>query len=143
MKLLSTHFHKEAHFQRMQEALRKVRPCMAVHGMGGCCWPYFLAAAAPAEPCLGLDSMRPVSLLPRRAQEYFLSVLCQPRTPRHSVVGRDGLHRGRSFARRLLGSQIFSKVRCCCVLAPVGMRYAVAILLGTPAWQTRAGCRLS
>lgn len=24
MKLMSTHFHKEAHFQRMQEALRKV-----------------------------------------------------------------------------------------------------------------------
>ncbi|PRW44384.1 Mechanosensitive ion channel 10 [Chlorella sorokiniana] len=64
MKLMSTHFHKEAHFQRMQEALRK---------------------------------------------EYFLSVLCQPRTPRHSVAGGEALHRGRSFARRLLGSQIFSK----------------------------------
>jgi hypothetical protein len=25
IKLMATHFHKEAHFQRMQEALRKVR----------------------------------------------------------------------------------------------------------------------
>lgn len=39
-------------------------------------------------------------------------MLCQPRTPRHSVVGGEALHRGRSFARRLLGSQIFSKVGC-------------------------------
>jgi hypothetical protein len=32
IKLMSTHFHKEAHFNRMQEALRKVGGLLESHG---------------------------------------------------------------------------------------------------------------
>ena len=32
IKLMSTHFHKEAHFNRMQEALRKVGGSLESHG---------------------------------------------------------------------------------------------------------------